>query len=93
MYSDYDDVPRNPMGYVLLTLACGVLGMVIVFALSDLSLVAVILGAVGMVIGGFAINVANRFPTNDRIKYVAIAAVGIMTSVMAFMFGFVNFLS
>ncbi|MDR3075515.1 MAG: hypothetical protein LBU30_05720 [Candidatus Methanoplasma sp.] len=87
---DYDDIPRNPVGYAALSLACGLAGVAIVLALSEQSMISVMLGAVGMVVGGFAINLGNHFPTDDRIKFMAISAAGILMSVMAFMFGLAN---
>jgi len=93
MYTDYDDIPKNPIGYGLLSLVCGAVGTIIVFLFSDLSIVSAGLGAIGMVVGGFAISTASRFPLDGRVKYMAIAALGIMLSVISFMFGFVYFLT
>lgn len=90
MNDEFDEIPRNPLGFALVSLLCGVIGAVIAFAFADLSMVAVILGAIGMVMGGFAINLSNHFPTNDRIMFMGLSAVGILTSVIAFMFGLVN---
>ncbi|MCL1811569.1 MAG: hypothetical protein FWG41_05070 [Methanomassiliicoccaceae archaeon] len=92
MDDDYRDIPRNPVGYAILSLFCGVIGTVIVFRFSELSVASVVLGAVGMVIGGFAISLANHFPTKDRLQYIWLAGTGIMASVICFMFGFVNWL-
>lgn len=89
MYNDYDDIPKNPIGYCVLSLICGVVGTIIVFTFKDLSLVSAGLGAIGMIIGGYAIGVANHFPTQDRVQFMFLAGVGIMVSVIAFMFGFV----
>jgi len=93
MYDDYNGIPRNPMAYGMLALLCGALGTIIVFLIPNLSLIAAALGAVGMIVGGFAIGVANRFPGKERMQYMVISAAGIMLSVIAFMFGFVNFLT
>ena len=90
MDNNYGDIPRNPVGYGILSLFCGVLGTVIVFTASDYSAVSVALGAIGMVMGGFAFSLASRFPTDDRVQFMGLAAVGILTSVIAFMFGLVN---
>jgi hypothetical protein len=87
---DYYDVPKNPVGYGILSLLCGVAGTVIAFTLEDLAIVSVILGAVGLVVGGYGINLSGRMPKNFRAQYMGWAAAGIMTSVIAFMFGFVN---
>ncbi|MDR1690506.1 MAG: hypothetical protein LBR42_01505 [Candidatus Methanoplasma sp.] len=84
---DYNEIPRNPLWYGVLSMACGVIGTVIVFTLSEQAMISVILGAIGMLVGGFAINLSNHFPTNARTSFMGIAGVGIMTSVISFMFG------
>ena len=93
MYDDYNGLPRNPMGFVLVSLVCGIIGTAVVFLLSDYSLLSAILGATGMVIGGFSISLAHHFPTKERMQYMGFAAAGIMMSVISFMFGFVYFLT
>jgi len=87
----YNRPPRNPVAYGLLSLVCGIFG-VVSFYIFDQPMVAAGLGAVGMVIGGFAINIASHFPLSDknRPQYMGFAATGIMASVIAFMLGFVN---
>jgi len=91
MDDDYYGVPRNPLGYALITLICGVLGTVMAFT-SEVYVVSVILGAVGMFVGGFAISVANRDRSKERIQYMLLAGAGIMASTISFMFGFVYWL-
>jgi len=88
MYDGYDEIPKNPVGYCLLAIACGIVGVVIVFTAKDLALVSLGLGAIGMVVGGYAIGLSNHFPTKDRVQFMGLSAVGIMVSVIAFMFGF-----
>ncbi len=87
MNDDYNEVPRNPAGYAIISLILGVIGTVIVFMFSEQAMISVIIGAIGMVLGGFAINLSNHFPTNDRVQFMALSGIGILTSVISFMFG------
>jgi CHASE2 domain-containing sensor protein len=86
---DYNDIPKNPAGYAIISLFCGVVGVFIAFQLKDFAIAAVALGAVGLFLGGFAISVANHFPGKDRLQFMLLAGVGLMASVIAFMFGLV----
>jgi hypothetical protein len=90
MDDNYYGTPRNPLGYALISLFCGIVGTAVVFGLPDLSIAAAVLGAAGMVIGGFAIGVANRHPSTDRIPLMLLAGAGVMMSVISFMLGFVH---
>ncbi|MCL2032609.1 MAG: hypothetical protein FWH45_00550 [Methanomassiliicoccaceae archaeon] len=87
----YDRPPRNPVAYGLLSLVCGIFGVVAYYSF-NVPMAATCLGAIGMVIGGFSINVASHFPLSDknRPQYMGFAATGLMASVIAFMLGFVN---
>lgn len=87
MSDDYNEIPRNPAGYAIASLLCGVAGTVIVFNLEGQAIISVILGAVGMLVGGFAINLSNHFPTNDRVQFMILSGMGILSSVISFMFG------
>lgn len=89
MDKDYGYVPRNPVAYGLLSLACGAVGTFIAFRVPSLTLMAVVLGAIGMVVGGFSFSISNHFPSIDRVQYMGFAAAGIMASVIAFIFGMV----
>ncbi|MDR1405234.1 MAG: hypothetical protein LBJ20_06715 [Candidatus Methanoplasma sp.] len=86
MDDNYYDIPRNPAGYAILSLVCGAVGTAIIFAVPEQSMVSVILGAIGLTVGGFAINLSNRSPTDGRVKLMGLSAAGILLSVMAFMF-------
>ena len=87
--NDYNEVPKNPVAYALLSLFCGIIGVVIVFQLEDYAIAGIASGAVGLFIGGYAISVANHFPGQDRIQFILLAGVGLMASVIAFMLGIV----
>ncbi len=91
MKDDYNQVPRNPVVYGMLSLFCGVIGTAVVFMMESMAIASVGLGAVGMLVGGFSISIASHFPNSkDKASYMGLAAAGIMASVIAFMFGIVN---
>ena len=87
-YSYSGKPPRNPVVYGILSLVCGTVGTGLAFY-TDYFMIATILGAVGMVVGGFSVSIANHFPSKDRFQYMWFAVAGIMASVIAFMFGLV----
>lgn len=87
---EYNDVPKNPAGYALVSMFCGIIGVVIAFQFKDLAIGSIILGAVGLFLGGFGISVANHHPGPDRVQFMLLAGVGLMASVIAFMVGMVN---
>jgi hypothetical protein len=86
MYNEYNDIPRNPIMICLIALFLGVAGLALLF-LADMAIIAIGLGAIGMVAGGYSISKANRGEQSKRMQYMVLAGAGIMTSVMSFMFG------
>ncbi len=84
---DEYDVPKNPAVVSSIALLCGLIGAVMAFFVDGMAFVAIILGAVGMVAGGYSINLGNHMQDKDRIIFMAISGLAIMTSVLAFMFG------
>ncbi|MCL2333550.1 hypothetical protein [Candidatus Methanoplasma termitum] len=93
LLDDYNDIPKNPLGYALTSLFCGIVGVAILFILRDYAIAAVALGGVGLVVGGYAIGVANHFPGRSRVQYMVLAGAGLIASVMAFMLGFAYMVS
>ena len=81
------------MTWVMITLFLGVVGAILAF-FKDYAMIAVLMGAAGMVVGGFSFSVVYRFPGSDKnkIMYMAIAGAGLMLSVVAFMIGLANWL-
>lgn len=73
------------MGMCALVLLLGIAGICLVF-LAGQHTGGMIAGAIGLVAGGYAINIANRSADN-RIMFVAIAGTGLLLSVIAFMIG------
>ena len=76
---------RNPMGISAAVFLLGIIGAFAVFAAGQY-IAGMMVGAVGMMAGGYAINVANR-SKNNRIMLVALPGVGLLLSVVAFMLG------
>lgn len=85
---EFDEIPRNPMGVCIVTMLLGLVGVIILFAVPEQSLIALIAGAAGLGIGGYAINIANHFPIEgEKLKFVLMAGVGLLLSVIAFILG------
>jgi len=90
MDDDYRDIPKNPLGFAVLALFCGVTGTFIAQVFTDHAYIAIGLGAVGLLVGGYAISLSNHYPGPDRMQFMLLAGVGLMTSVIAFMFGIIK---
>jgi len=86
MYNEYDDLPRNPAGFCVISLLLGVIGLISVFLL-DNGIMGIILGGVGMVFGGYSITLANHTAQDLRMKYMMLAGAGQIASVLSFMIG------
>ncbi len=81
------NVPQsNPMGKCIAALLCGLIGVVLVF-IDGMAAIGFAIGAIGLVLGGFAINIASKSTGNERMMLMAFAGLGIMLSVLAFMLG------
>ena len=89
----YGPPPRNPVVWGMLALFLGCVGTFLAFQ-TDLYMIATFMGGAGMMIGGFSVSVAMRFPSTDKNKpsYIGFAAAGIMASTIAFMIGFMSWL-
>ena len=87
---DKKAVQCNPMGICAASLIVGIISVAIVFG-TDMASAGFIIGAVGLVLGGYAINVANRSQDKNRMILLAFAAIGIFTSIFGFIFGLAIF--
>lgn len=76
---------RNPMGICAVSLILGVIGVTLDFAV-DQRLIGMIVGAIGLMVGGYAINLANR-PSPNKTMYLVLSGLGLFLSVLAFMMG------
>ena len=89
MDDDYRDIPKNPLAYAVVSMVCGIAGAVIAQIFSDYAYIAIGLGGIGLFIGGYAISIASHYPGQDKMQFMVMAGVGLMTSVIAFMLGLI----
>ncbi len=91
---DMEDRPRQPAGSLLMLAACAlIIGVLAAVCILFSDIAAAILGAVGLLFGGYAMGLGYRHGGEKRNLYAATVAVGLMLAVIAFMLGFVGMLS
>lgn len=73
------------LNLVLFTLIVAVLG--IVFCFVDISVGAIVFGAAGLLLGGYSMGYVHRHANSQR-NFMAVSAVALLLSVVAFMLGF-----
>ncbi|MBO4798252.1 MAG: zinc ribbon domain-containing protein [Candidatus Methanomethylophilaceae archaeon] len=76
----------NAMAFCVLTLVVGAAAAVLAFQ-NDLEYAAIGAGAVGMVLGGYSINLPRLLGSSNRVALTAIAAAGLILSIFGFMSG------
>ncbi len=75
----------NALVYCAAALAIGAVAIILAFTIKGYAAVAV--GAVGLIVGGYAINVPRLLNSSNKTLLVAIAGAGLMLSIVGFMFG------
>lgn len=81
---------RNPAGLGALSLIIGVATVALVFATGQY-LAGAILGAVGLALGGYAVNYANRSRNVPDWKvFLILGGIGLLLSMVGFIYGFAN---
>jgi len=90
MDDDYRDIPKNPLMFCVLALACGVIGTIIALVFTDYAYISIGLGGIGLFVGGYAISISNHYPGPSRMQFMLLAGVGLLTSMIAFMFGIIK---
>jgi|GEM_PF-509044 len=75
----------NAMLYCAAALAIGVVAIALVFTVGGYGAVAA--GAIGLVAGGYAVNVPRLLKSSNRTVLTIIAGIGLMLSMIAFMYG------
>jgi hypothetical protein len=79
---------RNPLGISMSSLIIGIISVALSLAVSQY-IAGAIVGAVGLILGGYAVNYANRSRKDPRWKIlVAAAGIGLMLSMIGFIYGF-----
>jgi len=86
-----EPIEKAPSSVVNLCVGAAALGVIaIVGHLVGVFILAVVFGALGLLIGGFAMSRAYRDGGMNKNSYMGIAAVGLLLSVIAFMLGFIG---
>lgn len=83
---------RNPAVFSGIAVLMGVITVACAFALNQ-GFVAAGLGAVGMVLSGYAIGVPRHVECDNKQMYMALAGLGIALNVVGFMYGLVQAVS
>ncbi|MDD4222295.1 MAG: hypothetical protein WCQ63_01765 [Methanomethylophilus sp.] len=87
---DYGDKPKRTIeGVLKIVAAVLAISIVALLCLFFNNYAALVFGAVGLVFGGYAMNLGYRYGGDKSKVCVAIASVGLIFSVIAFMLGFV----
>ncbi|MBR4504600.1 MAG: zinc ribbon domain-containing protein [Candidatus Methanomethylophilaceae archaeon] len=76
----------NAALYSAIALALGVIAAALCM-MDNLGYAAAAVGAVGMVVGGYAINVPRLLNSDNKAVLVTIAAIGLILSMVGFMLG------
>jgi len=85
------DVPYIPekkstaLPYCVAAILIGAVAAILAYA--NQAYIAAGLGAIGLVIGGYAINMPRLLNSSNKALLTAMAGVGLLLSIVAFMFG------
>lgn len=77
---------RNPLLFSGISLVIGVIAIALAFV-SGYEMVAIVVGAVGMVASGYSVNLPRYMPDANKGLCTALAGVGIAFSVIGFLLG------
>ncbi len=75
----------NALLYCGAALAVGVVAIVLAFTVKGYAAAAV--GAIGLVAGGYAVNVPRLLNSDNKALLTIVAGIGLMLSMIAFMYG------
>ena len=87
---DATDKKRNPMMFAGISLVLGIIACAAYFI--DQSIVAVLVGAVGMVLGGYSVNLPRLLDDSNKTVCMVLSVIGLFASIIGFLFGFVGLL-
>ncbi len=79
---------RSPSTFAYVTLVCGVFSALL---LMIVPVASIVLGAVGLTLGGYSINISRISDKKDANLLVVFSAVGLLLSMLGFILGFVYF--
>ncbi len=81
---------RNPLIISTAALLVGAVAIALVFA-QDSSVYPLAVGAVGLVLGSYSLNVPRHLNSDNKTVCMAISAVGMVLSIIAFMLGIISY--
>lgn len=82
---------RNPMAFSIVALIIGIVSIALCFV-DGASAAAAVIGAVGLVIGSYSVNLPRYLQDcNNKTAYMGIAGVGMILSVFGFILGLMYF--
>lgn len=84
VYIPESKLDRSIFCYIALIL--GIVGMIPVI-LQDIYIVSLIIGAIGLIVGGYAFNVPRLMDVKNRTLLIVISGIGLLLSVFAFIAG------
>ena len=84
------DKKRNPMMFAAVSIVLGVIACATYFV--DQMTVAVVVGAVGMLVGGYSVNLPRLLEGSNRAVCMVLSTIGLFASIIGFLFGFVGLL-
>jgi hypothetical protein len=87
IYDEYGGAPRDPLGFCVLALFIGALGLIVYFVLPDFKYISLGLGAAGLVVGSYALSYSNRIGGDRKLVHLIIAGIGTVLAMISFMFG------
>lgn len=77
---------RNPMAFSAVALVFGVVGALCGFL--GQYVVAIVCGAIGLLLGGYSINLPRLLGSDNASACVAMSAIGLLCGVIGFVLGF-----
>lgn len=66
-------------------LIIGVISAVSVYMFDDM--IGLIVGAVGLVLGGYSVNLSNHCKTSEKMAFLIMSGIGLALSMIGFMLG------
>lgn len=77
---------RNPLAFALVSLVIGAAGLVLAF-LDGTEIAGLVLGAVGVLLGSYSVNVPRLLNSDNKTLCVSLAGIGLVLSMIGFILG------
>ena len=77
---------RNPLAFALVSLVIGATALVLAF-LDGTEIAGLVLGAVGVLLGSYSVNVPRLLNSDNKTLCVSLAGIGLVLSMIGFILG------